>query len=97
MSLTLQSSVAQQNFGQLIDRALTEDDVIIERYGRPRVAIVNYQRYQHLLDAERELLRLRLQQASAAASARTEHLTDAELDALIEDAREEVAQQVNSA
>lgn len=97
MSLTLQSSVAQQNFGQLIDRALTEDDVIIERYGRPRVAIVNYQRYQHLLDAERELLRLRLQQAAAAASARTEHLTDAEIDLLIEDAREEVAQQTNGA
>ncbi len=94
MSLTLQSSVAQQNFGQLMESAITEDDVIIERYGRPRVAMINYQRYQRLLDAEQALLRLRLQQASATASAQAVQLSDDDIDALIEEVREEVAQQV---
>jgi hypothetical protein len=50
------------------------------------------QRYQRLVEAEQELLRLRLQQATAAAAARAEHLTDDQVDALIERARAEVNQ-----
>jgi PHD/YefM family antitoxin component YafN of YafNO toxin-antitoxin module len=90
MTVTLQSTQVQQNFGEVIDRALRETDVIVERYGSPRVAIVEYTRYRNLLDAERELLRLRLQQASAAASARAAHLSDFQIEALIERARTEV-------
>lgn len=96
MSIILKSSQVQQNFGLVMDRALTEEAVIVERYGTPRVAIVEYRRYQRLLDAERELLRTRLQQASAAASARTERLTDQEIEALIECARSEVAQETTA-
>jgi len=92
MSITLKSSEAQQNFGLLIDRALAEDDVIIERYGTPRVALINFQRYQRLLDAERQLLRLRLQQTSAAATARAANLSDNEIDDLIATARTEAHQ-----
>ena len=92
MTITLKSSEAQQNFGLLMDRALAEDDVIIERYGTPRVALINFHRYQRLLDAERELLRLRLQQASAAATARVTDLSEGEIDDLIETARTEVHQ-----
>ena len=89
MPLTLKSSQVQQNFGLVVDRALTEDDIIVERYGVPRVAIIEYKRYQRLVEAEQELLRARLQQASAAASARAAHLTDEEVEALIERARSE--------
>ncbi|MCL4862984.1 MAG: type II toxin-antitoxin system Phd/YefM family antitoxin [Caldilineaceae bacterium] len=88
--ITFKSSEAQQNFGMVMEHALAEGDVVIERYGAPRVAIINFKRYQRLLDAERELLRLRLQQASAAVTARAAHLSDAEIDQLIEEARNEV-------
>lgn len=90
MPVKLKSSQVQQNFGQAVDRAMLEEDVIVERYGLPRVAIVEYKRYQRLVEAEKELLRNRLQQASAAATARAERLTDAEIDELIEQARTQV-------
>jgi prevent-host-death family protein len=90
MTVTLKSSDAQQNFGSLLDRAFGGDDVVIERYGTPRAALINYARYQRLLEAERELLRRRLQEASAAATARAAHLSDEEIDQLIEEARNEV-------
>ncbi|MEA3345325.1 MAG: type II toxin-antitoxin system Phd/YefM family antitoxin [Chloroflexota bacterium] len=93
MPVKLKSSKVQQNFGLVVDRALMEDDVIVERYGVPRVAIVEYRRYQRLVEAERELLRIRLQQASAAASARAAHLTEEEVEELIEQARGEVHQE----
>ncbi len=93
MPVKLKSSQVQQNFGQAVDRALMEDDVIVERYGVPRVALVEYTRYQRLVEAERELLRTRLQQASAAASARAAHLTEEEVEALIERARSEVCEE----
>lgn len=90
MPVRLKSSHVQQNFGQAVDRALMEDDVIVERYGMPRVAIVAYGRYRRLVEAEQELLHTRLQRASAAASARAAHLTEEEVDELIEHARSEV-------
>lgn len=55
MTVQIKSSEAQQNFGKVMDQALIEDDVIIERYGEPRVVIIGYQRYQKLLEAERSL------------------------------------------
>jgi len=93
MPTKLKSSHVQQNFGLVVDRALMEDDVIVERYGVPRVAIVAYRRYQRLVEAEQELLRARLQQASDAASARASHLTEEAVEALIERARSDVHQE----
>lgn len=93
MPVKLKSSQVQQNFGQAMDSVLMEDDVIVERYGTPRVAIVEYNRYQRLIQAEQELLRARLQQASAAASARAAHLAEEEVEELIERARSEVHQE----
>ena len=89
MPVKIKSSEAQQNFGLLVDRVLTEDDVVIERYGMPRVAVVEYRRYLRLVEGERAVLCGRLQQASAAASARAVHLSDDEVDALIEQSRSE--------
>ena len=96
MPVKLKSSQVQQNFGQAMDKAMMEDDIIVERYGTPRVVIVEYRRYQQLIEAERALLRGRLQQASADASARTAHLSEQEVDDLIEQAREEVYQESNA-
>lgn len=89
MTVRLKSTEAQQNFGAVLDRASSEDDVIVERYGAPRVAIVAYGRYQELVNAQRELMRLRLQQASKAVAQRAADLSNAEIDALIEEARTE--------
>ena len=96
MPVKLKSSDVQQSFGEVVDRALLEDDVIVERYGTPRVAIVEYKRYQRLVEAEKELLRTRLQQASAAISARAAHLSEEEIDELIERARSEVHQETSA-
>lgn len=52
MPTMLKSSEVQQNFGRVMDQALTENEVIVERYGEPRVAILSYRRYQQLLYAE---------------------------------------------
>ncbi len=92
MTIVLNSSHVQQNFGATMDRATLGDDVVIERYGTPRVAMITYQRYQRLLEAEQEMLRMRLQQVSTAVSARATHFTDQEIDELIERARTEVNQ-----
>ena len=89
MPVKLKSSDVQQSFGEAVDRALLEDDIIVERYGTPRVAIVEYRRYQRLIEAEQELLRTRLQQASDVASTRAAHLTEEEVSELIERARDE--------
>jgi prevent-host-death family protein len=89
MTLRLQATEAQQNFGAMLDRAAGEDDVIVERAGAPQVVVVAYGRYQELVAAQRELQRLRLQGASAAAAARAAALRDEEIDALIEAARSE--------
>ncbi|MBK9094008.1 MAG: DUF433 domain-containing protein [Anaerolineae bacterium] len=53
MTIVLNSSHVQQNFGATMGRATLGDDVVIERYGMPRVAIIAYQCYQRLLEAER--------------------------------------------
>lgn len=50
----LPSSQVQQNFGAAVERAVRGEDVVIERYGTPRAALVEYGRYQRLLEAERE-------------------------------------------
>lgn len=52
MPVMLPSSEVQQNFGRVMDQALMEEEVIVERYGQPRVAILSYQRYQALLRYE---------------------------------------------
>lgn len=97
MVMQMKSSQVQQGFGEVMVRALAGDDVVVERYGTPRVVIIEFRRYQRLLEAERALLRRRLRQASAAASERATHLSEAEVDDLIERARSEVYEERQSA
>ncbi len=90
MVLHMKSTQVQQEFGEVMDQALSGSDVIVERYGNPRVAILNYRRYEQLLEAERQLLRERLLMASAAVSGRAAQLSEPEIDEMIERARQEV-------
>jgi prevent-host-death family protein len=90
MAIHVQSTKAQQNFGEYMEQAVQGEDVVVERYGAPRVVIVAHERYERLLAAERELPRLRLRQAAAVAEARAAYLSDEEVEALIEAARQEV-------
>ena len=57
MVLRVKSTQVQQEFGEAMDQAFSGSDLIVERYGNPRVAIINYRRYEQLLEAERQLLR----------------------------------------
>ncbi len=87
---------AQQGFDEVMDQALVGDDVVVERHGAPWVVVIKFRRYQQLLETERELLHSRLQQASAAASARAAHLDEAQVDDLIERARSEAYEERQS-
>jgi len=92
MVLHMKSTQVQQEFGEVMDQALSGSDVIVERYGSPRVAILNYRRYEQLLESERQLLRERLQVAAAAGSRRAAQLSEQEIDEMIDRARQEVHQ-----
>jgi len=94
--MPVRSGQVQQEFSEVIDQSLEGEDVIVERHGAPWVVVIKFQRYQQLLEAERELLRSRLQQASAEASARAAHLSEPEVDALIERARDEAHEERRS-
>jgi len=87
---------AQQGFDEVMDQALVGDDVVVERHGAPWVVVIEFRRYQQLLETERELLHSRLQQASAAASARADHLAEADVADLIERARSEAYEERQS-
>ncbi|MEA3351146.1 MAG: type II toxin-antitoxin system Phd/YefM family antitoxin [Chloroflexota bacterium] len=89
MSSQIQSTQVQQGFGEVMEQAMRGDDVIVKRYRKPRVVIIAYERYQQLLNAEQGWQREQLQAASAAASMRAAHLSADEVDALIEQARQE--------
>jgi len=86
----INSTEAQKRFGYLLDHTRGGEVVVVERYGQPRVVILDIERYRQLVETERELLRARLRAASDEASARAAHLSDAEIDQLIEEARAEV-------
>ena len=83
----MNTSQVQQEFGEVMERVLMGEDVVVERPDAPWAVVIEFHRYQQLLERERELLRRRLQQASAETSARAAHLSEAEVDALIERAR----------
>lgn len=55
MTVTLNSSQVQQNFGDVLDQALRGDDVIVARYGAPRAALIEYKRYCKLVSAQQAL------------------------------------------
>ena len=91
--MRVKSAEAQKSFGHIMEQAHGDEVVVVERYGRPRVVIMDFARYERLVEGEREQLRTRLHQASEAATARAAALSDEDVDRLIEDARSEVHRQ----
>ena len=87
MPTKVKSTQVQQNFGLMMDRVLTAEDIIVERYGLPRVAIVEYHRYQRFVKAERGLLCAPDCNRRQGVSARAAHMSDDEVESLIERAR----------
>lgn len=69
------------------------DTYVVETFGRPQAAIVNLNEYEQFkrFREEREAFFQRLDQAAAANSERNAGLSDAEVLAIIEQARKEVA------
>jgi hypothetical protein len=88
MTIMLKSSDVQQNFGRVVEQALTQDDVVVERYGEPRVAILNYQRYQQLLQLEQTTLGVHIVPPDYSAEAQQKGLVMA--DAIRQKLREEL-------
>jgi PHD/YefM family antitoxin component YafN of YafNO toxin-antitoxin module len=56
----ISSTEARKRFGHYCQLAVEGDAIVVARYGRPRVLILDFQRYEDLLDKEQELLRLRV-------------------------------------
>jgi PHD/YefM family antitoxin component YafN of YafNO toxin-antitoxin module len=87
---TINSTEVQKSFGRIMDQAKGGEAVVVERYGTPRVVILDFERYRALIETERELLRSRLRAASAAVAARAAGIDDDTIDRAIDEARSEV-------
>jgi hypothetical protein len=51
--MPVRSVQVQQEFGEVIERSLRGEDVVVERYGAPWVVVIEFQRYQQLLAGAR--------------------------------------------
>jgi antitoxin (DNA-binding transcriptional repressor) of toxin-antitoxin stability system len=47
-TITVTSDQARINWRDMIDTAFAGSDVVIERYGKPMVAVVNYDQWQRM-------------------------------------------------
>jgi len=91
MPVTTVPSQVQQNSEAVFEQVLQNKDAITDDYSAPCVAIVLCERS---LPSQQEVLSQRLKQASAAVAQRTTHLTESEIDDLIEEARTESQSEV---
>lgn len=53
---TVTATEAQLHFGQIVDRALQDDVVVITRHNQPRVVLVSFDRYTALVSAKASAL-----------------------------------------
>jgi hypothetical protein len=74
--IVMSSEQARVNWRDAIDTAFSGDPVVIERYGKPMVAVVNYNQWERM---RRQFLAM-LDQRSAEMSA-GDYVTESELDA----------------
>ena len=69
MIKTISVMNARQNLGQVMNEvALKEDEYIIERSGKPLVAIIPYSAYQKLLEERKDFFRMATEMQKKAAS-----------------------------
>ena len=84
MTRTVTSTQLKQKTGEILAYAIeNKEEVIIQRYDVPKAVIVDYETYQRMREAQRELDSRRIRETADAVSARTAHLSDDELDEMI--------------
>ena len=96
MPKTISASEAKNRFGAVVDWAVqSQDDVIVESRGDPKVVIISYESYQEVerlrKDAQRQAALARLERLRDEVRARNQDLTSEEADALIDRFSSEVA------
>ena len=96
MPKTISASEAKNRFGAIVDWAVqSQDDVIVESRGDPKVVIISYESYQEVerlrKDAQRQAALARLGRLRDEVRARNQDLTSEEADALIDRFSSEVA------
>lgn len=91
MTKIVTSTQLKRRTGEILAYAIeNKEEVIIQRYDVPKAVIVDYDAYQRMREAQRELDFRRIREIADAVSARAAHLSDDELDEMILTTVEEV-------
>lgn len=91
MTRIVTSTQLKQKTGEILAYAIeNKEEVIIQRYDVPKAVIIDYDAYQRMREAQKELDFRRLREIAETVSARAAHLSDEEVDELIFSAIEEV-------
>ncbi|MBC8274583.1 MAG: type II toxin-antitoxin system Phd/YefM family antitoxin [Chloroflexi bacterium] len=91
MTRIVTSTQLKQKTGEILAYAIeNKEEVIIQRYAVPKAVIVDYDAYQRMREAQKELDFRRIREIAETVSARAAHLTDDELDEMILTTIEEV-------
>ena len=87
MTKIVTSTQLKQKTGEILAYAIeNKEEVIIQRYDVPKAVIVDYESYQQLVQAQRDLVFDRLRRAAERVSARAAHLSEEERAELISEA-----------
>lgn len=100
MPRTVSASEAKRKFGEISDWATdAQDDVIVESHGQPKVVIISFEEYQHVLDrrerARREAALEELKAIRARVRARNQDLTTEQAFALSDELVREAVQRLD--
>jgi prevent-host-death family protein len=80
MTATIPISELKQRTGKILSQAvLTQEDIIIERYGEEYAVILSRERYQELLDTAQASVRTRFLAARQEVYAETEEMSEEEI------------------
>ncbi|NHZ72009.1 MAG: type II toxin-antitoxin system prevent-host-death family antitoxin [Aquificales bacterium] len=84
MPTAIPISELKQRTGRILSQAvLTQEDIIIERYGEEYAVILSRARYQELLDTAQASVRGRFLRAQQEVYAETEAMSEAEVERLV--------------
>lgn len=88
MIKTISAMKVRQNLGQVMNEvALKEDEYIIERSGKPLVAIIPYGAYQKLLEERKDFFRMAAEMREKAASDNDEAVIEGDIDEAVQNYR----------
>jgi prevent-host-death family protein len=88
MIKTISAMKVRQNLGQVMNEvALKEDEYIIERSGKPLVAIIPYGAYQKLLEERKDFFRMAAEMQEKTASDNDEAVIERDIDEAVQNYR----------